>query len=78
MTLDSVIEHPTSAASQLTHINVIDKLSILPDISDPNIWIPILLVPLAVQWWASYYPGAEPGGGGVLIDSIKSSTKLLR
>jgi Na+/proline symporter len=24
----------------------------------------LLLIPLAVQWWAVYYPGAEPGGGG--------------
>ena len=24
----------------------------------------MLLIPLAVQWWSSYYPGAEPGGGG--------------
>ena len=48
----------------ITHANVSDKLALVPDLSDPNIWVPVLLVPLAVQWWASYYPGAEPGGGG--------------
>ena len=48
----------------LTHSNVVDKLALFPDMSDPNVWVPVLLVPLAVQWWASYYPGSEPGGGG--------------
>ena len=45
------------------HENVIDNLSLLPNLSDPSVWVPVMLVPLAVQWWASYYPGAEPGGG---------------
>lgn len=57
----------------LTHSNVADKLSILPDMSNPNIWIPVLLVPLAVQWWASYYPGAEPGGGGYIAQRMFSA-----
>jgi SSS family transporter len=57
----------------LTHSNVVDKLSILPDFSDPNIWVPVLLVPLAVQWWASYYPGAEPGGGGYIAQRMFSA-----
>ena len=46
----------------ISHDNVAGKLSIIPDLSNPDIWVPVLLVPLAVQWWASYYPGAEPGG----------------
>ena len=50
-------------SSLITHGNVADKLALIPDLSDPNVWVPVLLVPLAVQWWASYYPGAEPGGG---------------
>ena len=32
-----------------------------------------LLVPLAVQWWASYYPGAEPGGGGYIAQRMFSA-----
>jgi len=54
----------------LAHENVIDKISLLPDMSDPNIWIPVLIVPLAVQWWASYYPGSEPGGGGYIVQRM--------
>ena len=52
---------------------VIDKMSILPDFANPDIWIPLLLVPLAVQWWASYYPGAEPGGGGYIAQRMFSA-----
>ncbi|MEL6123736.1 MAG: sodium:solute symporter family protein [Bacteroidota bacterium] len=52
---------------------VMNKMSILPDFSDPGVWIPVLLVPLAVQWWASYYPGAEPGGGGYIAQRMFSA-----
>ena len=31
---------------------------------------PVFLVPLLVQWWASYYPGSEPGGGGYLVQRM--------
>ena len=41
--------------------------------SDPNIWVPVLLVPLSIQWWASYYPGAEPGGGGYIAQRMFSA-----
>ena len=52
---------------------VLSKMSIWPDFSDPSHWIPILLVPLAVQWWASYYPGSEPGGGGYVAQRMFSA-----
>jgi|TARA_B100000809_G_scaffold112162_1_gene110688 Na+/proline symporter len=57
----------------LRHSNVVDKLALVPDMSDPNVWVPVLLVPLAVQWWASYYPGAEPGGGGYIAQRMFSA-----
>ena len=57
----------------ISHANVADKLSLIPDLSDPNAWVPVLLVPLAVQWWASYYPGAEPGGGGYIAQRMFSA-----
>ena len=57
----------------VVHSNVVYRLSIFPDLSDPNIWVPVLLVPLAVQWWASYYPGAEPGGGGYIAQRMFSA-----
>ena len=57
----------------ISHTNVIDKISIIPDFSNPDVWVPVLLVPLAVQWWASYYPGAEPGGGGYIAQRMFSA-----
>lgn len=57
----------------ISHSNVVDKLSLIPDLSNPNAWVPVLLVPLAVQWWASYYPGAEPGGGGYIAQRMFSA-----
>lgn len=57
----------------LEHKNVVSKIHLLPDMGDPNAWIPVLLVPLAVQWWASYYPGAEPGGGGYIAQRMFSA-----
>jgi len=57
----------------ISHINVSDKLALIPDLSDPNVWVPVMLVPLAVQWWASYYPGAEPGGGGYIAQRMFSA-----
>lgn len=50
--------------------HVIDKLSILPDFSDKQALITLLIIPLAVQWWSSWYPGAEPGGGGYIAQRM--------
>jgi Na+/proline symporter len=49
---------------------VASKLSILPDLSDKNALITLLIIPLAVQWWSSWYPGAEPGGGGYIAQRM--------
>ena len=67
------LEQIGGLSNLITHENVVDKLALIPDLSDPDIWVPILLVPLAVQWWASYYPGAEPGGGGYIAQRMFSA-----
>jgi Na+/proline symporter len=38
-------------------------------------WLPLstLLIFLAVQWWAAWYPGQEPGGGGYVVQRILSA-----
>jgi SSS family solute:Na+ symporter len=48
-------------------------LSFVPDIG--SIWMPMLtfVVYLAVNWWATWYPGAEPGGGGYIVQRILSA-----
>lgn len=54
----------------LQNENVKDKLSILPDFSDKKALITMLIIPLAVQWWSSWYPGGEPGGGGYIAQRM--------
>ena len=54
----------------LQHENVADKLNILPDFSNKEALITLLIIPLAVQWWSSWYPGAEPGGGGYIAQRM--------
>jgi SSS family solute:Na+ symporter len=54
----------------LAHENVADKLSILPDFNNTESLITLLVIPLAVQWWSSWYPGAEPGGGGYIAQRM--------
>lgn len=57
----------------LSNAEVLTKTSILPDFNDPSLWVPILIIPLAVQWWSSYYPGSEPGGGGYIAQRMFSA-----
>ncbi len=48
-------------------------LSFIPDIN--SAWMPMItfFVFIAVNWWASWYPGAEPGGGGYIAQRIFSA-----
>lgn len=46
------------------------KMPMMPDFSDPSAYIPLLLIPLLVQWWSVWYPGAEPGGGGYIAQRM--------
>jgi Na+/proline symporter len=54
----------------LNHESVIPKLSIMPDFSNWMSFMPLLIIPIAVQWWAVWYPGAEPGGGGYIAQKM--------
>ena len=54
----------------LTNENVVDKLAFFPDFSNTEALITLLIIPLAVQWWSTWYPGAEPGGGGYIAQRM--------
>ena len=54
----------------ISHENVQGKLNILPDFSNTETLITLLIIPLAVQWWSAWYPGAEPGGGGYIAQRM--------
>ncbi len=52
----------------------LNYLNMLPDFS--NTWtlaVAIFIMPLAVQWWAVWYPGAEPGGGSYMAQRMLAS-----
>lgn len=69
------IQHPDVGSLQnlFTHENVIEKINIFPDLSDRYTMITLFIIPFAVQWWNSWYPGAEPGGGGYIAQRMLAS-----
>ncbi len=54
----------------MSHENVVSKLNILPDFDNTEVLIMLFIIPIAVQWWSSWYPGAEPGGGGYIAQRM--------
>jgi SSS family solute:Na+ symporter len=48
--------------------------NMLPDFSNNwEIAVGVFIVPLTVQWWAAWYPGAEPGGGSYIAQRMLAS-----
>ena len=47
-----------------------DTVEFIPDFTNPSIYVPLLIIPIAVQWWSVWYPGAEPGGGGYIAQRM--------
>ncbi|SHI47856.1 Na+/proline symporter [Mesonia phycicola] len=54
----------------LLHPEVSSNTNLFPDFSQPEVFIPLLIIPLAVQWWSVWYPGSEPGGGGYIAQRM--------
>lgn len=52
---------------------VADKLSLIPNLSNTDMVVSLLVIPIAVQWWSVWYPGAEPGGGGYIAQRMLSA-----
>ncbi len=61
--LDQLLAHPVVAG----------KLSFLPEFDHASAFVGVFIVPLAVQWWSVWYPGAEPGGGGYIAQRMLSA-----
>jgi Na+/proline symporter len=60
--------------SAMTGPGGLNYMNFLPDFS--NNWdlaIAIFVMPLAVQWWAVWYPGGEPGGGSYIAQRMLAS-----
>ena len=45
-------------------------LNLLPDFGDWSLTLSVLVIPLTVQWWSVWYPGAEPGGGSYIAQRM--------
>ena len=60
-------------SSLFSHVNVQNKLDFFPDFNDYDSLFSILIIPIAVQWWSVWYPGAEPGGGGYIAQRMLSA-----
>jgi len=56
--------------AMLSHESVVPRLNFLPDFTDPSLFLPIFLIPILIQWWSVWYPGAEPGGGGYIAQRM--------
>jgi solute:Na+ symporter, SSS family len=50
-----------------------EALNMIPDLN--SVWMPMItfLVYISVNWWATWYPGAEPGGGGYVAQRMFSA-----
>jgi solute:Na+ symporter, SSS family len=66
------INHPMVGGMDnlLANPNVASKLDFFPSMDNWNQFYAILLIPVLVQWWSVWYPGAEPGGGGYIVQRM--------
>ena len=67
------LQHPKvgGLSGLLAHPEVQGKLSMIP--ADRATLITVFIIPLAVQWWSTWYPGSEPGGGGFIAQRMLSA-----
>ena len=60
--------------STLQGPNGLHYLNVLPDFrSNWDLAVAVFIMPIAVQWWAVWYPGAEPGGGSYIAQRMLAS-----
>jgi Na+/proline symporter len=46
------------------------SLNLLPDFGDWPTALSVLIIPITIQWWSVWYPGAEPGGGSYIAQRM--------
>ena len=63
-----------STLAAKTGPNGISYLNVLPDFTNNwDVAVAVFIMPIAVQWWAVWYPGAEPGGGSYIAQRMLAS-----
>ncbi len=51
-----------------------ERMNLLPDFSNNwNIAMSVMIIPITIQWWSVWYPGAEPGGGSYIAQRMLAS-----
>jgi SSS family solute:Na+ symporter len=45
-------------------------LALVPDFGDWSLALAVMIIPLTIQWWSVWYPGAEPGGGSYIAQRM--------
>jgi len=48
----------------------VEKLNFFPSLGNAELLVGVFVVPLAISWWAMWYPGAEPGGGAYVAQRM--------
>jgi Na+/proline symporter len=56
--------------AQLFARSDLKTLALVPDFSDWSTALAIMIIPLTIQWWSVWYPGAEPGGGSYIAQRM--------
>ncbi len=56
--------------SGLFHQIPLKTLNLLPDFGDWGTALAVLIIPITIQWWSVWYPGAEPGGGSYIAQRM--------
>jgi SSS family solute:Na+ symporter len=64
------LQHPKvgGLSGMLSNPAVQGKLDLIP--TDSATMLTVFIIPLTVQWWSTWYPGAEPGGGGFIAQRM--------
>ena len=48
-------------------------LNVMPNFGMSDLALMIFILPIAISWWANWYPGAEPGGGSYIAQRMLAS-----
>ena len=65
------LRHPAvGGLSGLLQKTEASRLNLLPDFGDRSLFLSVFVIPLTIQWWSVWYPGAEPGGGSYIAQRM--------
>lgn len=66
----SLVQPEVGGLSGLVSQLPASTLNFLPDFSDWSTALALFVIPLTLQWWSVWYPGAEPGGGSYIAQRM--------